>query len=59
MEILIGFIMALLGISLLTTGVKWFIKSDSWFSFAKSLLVSLVGLLLLGLSIDPLKGLFY
>lgn len=59
MEIFNGFIMASLGIILFGVAIRWFVESDNWLSFVKSLLVALVGLLLLGLSIDYLKGFFY
>ncbi len=46
MEILIGLVLAILGIPLLVFGILMFIKSDGWLFFTKALLVILIGLLL-------------
>ena len=44
-----------LGVMLLYVGVKLFIKSDNFFLLVKSILVIVAGLIIFGVSFDPLK----
>jgi len=46
MEILIGLVLAVLGIPLFVFGILMFIKSDGWLFFTKALLVIILGFLL-------------